>query len=181
MIRLFDILIAIAGLVLLAPFLVFCYLLVRCELTSPLFFQKRVGRHRVEFTLVKFRTMLPETENLATHLVNPEAITRFGRILRTTKIDELPQLWNVLCGHMSLVGPRPCLPTQHEVIRERERLKIFDTRPGITGLAQLCDIDMSQPKTLAMADAKMREDFCIKHYFLFIFWTLSKKKKTLIV
>ena len=122
---------------------------------SPLFLQKRVGRFRAPFVLIKFRTMRPATASVATHLADANSITSFGRVVRRTKLDELPQLWNVLTGEMSLVGPRPCLFSQEELIAERSKLGVFDVRPGITGLAQVNEIDMSRPKLLAETDAKM--------------------------
>jgi len=125
---------------------------------SPLFFQQRVGRYRQTFTLMKFRTMNVNTSSVGTHLVDTASITKIGRFLRKTKLDELPQLFNVLVGHMSLVGPRPCLPNQTELIKERAQRGVFELRPGITGLAQISDIDMSTPRKLARYDQLM-----IKH------------------
>lgn len=93
--------------------------------------------------------MRPDTASVATHLADASAITPLGKFLRRTKLDELPQLWNVLKGEMSLVGPRPCLFNQEELIQERAARKVFDVRPGITGLAQIQDIDMSTPKLQA--------------------------------
>jgi lipopolysaccharide/colanic/teichoic acid biosynthesis glycosyltransferase len=97
------------------------------------------------------------------------------RILRRTKLDELPQLWNVLKGEMSLVGPRPCLFNQKELIQERAARKVFDIRPGITGLAQVQEIDMSTPKLLAETDAQMLETLCVKDYFRYILLTVTGK------
>jgi len=122
---------------------------------SPVFFQQRVGRYQHAFTLMKFRTMAVNTSSVGTHLVDSASITKFGRFLRKTKLDELPQLFNVLVGDMSLVGPRPCLPNQTELIKEREKRGVFDLRPGVTGLAQVCEIDMSTPRKLARYDQLM--------------------------
>jgi O-antigen biosynthesis protein WbqP len=97
--------------------------------------------------------MRPGTSSVATHLADVNAVTRVGRFLRRTKLDELPQLWNVLKGEMSLVGPRPCLFNQTELISERASRGVFDVRPGITGLAQIQGIDMSTPKLLAETDS----------------------------
>lgn len=94
------------------------------------------------------------TESRGSHEVSAAQITRLGHFTRKTKLDELPQVWNVLLGQMSFVGPRPCLPNQHELIAERETLSVFDVRPGVTGPAQLAGIDMSTPKRLAKADAE---------------------------
>ncbi|MFZ1569048.1 MAG: sugar transferase [Thiolinea sp.] len=92
-----------------------------------------------------------------------------------TKLDELPQLWNVLKGEMSRVGPRPCLPTQTELIDEREKSQVFKLRPGITGLAQINNIDMSTPELLAETDAKMLQNLSLLNYFSYISQTLLGK------
>ena len=118
-----------------------------------LFFQERIGRHRQIFRIVKLRTMLEGTAAAASHEVGASRITRVGAILRKTKIDELPQIYSVILGDMSFVGPRPCLPVQAELIAEREQRGVFAMRPGITGLAQIKGIDMSQPRPLAETDA----------------------------
>jgi O-antigen biosynthesis protein WbqP len=102
---------------------------------SPIFLQKRVGRHKKPFTLVKFRTMKKNTASVGTHLADAAAITPLGSFLRRTKLDELPQLWNVLKGEMSLVGPRPCLFNQEDLVAEREQRGVFNARPGITGIS----------------------------------------------
>jgi len=118
-----------------------------------LFLQRRVGRGGNVFTIVKLRTMRPDTPQGASHEIGQASVTRIGLLLRKTKLDELPQLWNVLVGDMSLVGPRPCLPSQTELIGARRALGVLGLRPGITGPAQIAGIDMSRPQTLARADA----------------------------
>ena len=120
---------------------------------TPLFVQHRVGRDQRTFRLVKLRTMRADTCHLASHEVGAAQITSSGRWLRRLKLDELPQLLNVLTGSMSLVGPRPCLPVQQELIKERERRGVFALRPGITGPAQVAGVDMSTPIALAELDA----------------------------
>lgn len=120
---------------------------------SPLFLQTRVGKNQRPFKLLKLRTMAKGTAQKGSHEVSAAQITKVGHFLRRTKIDELPQIWNVLRGHMSFVGPRPCLPTQTELVTERAKRGVFDIRPGITGPAQLAGIDMSTPEKLAIADA----------------------------
>ena len=139
---------------------------------SPLFLQERVGRWKRPFVLVKFRTMRPDTASVATHLVDASATTSLGRFLRRTKLDELPQLWNVLKGEMSLVGPRPCLFNQEVLIRERAARMVLDARPGITGLAQIQGVDMSMPKLLAEMDARMLATYNLRNYFRYILLTL---------
>jgi lipopolysaccharide/colanic/teichoic acid biosynthesis glycosyltransferase len=173
MLRLLDLLFSITGLVLGAPVLLTIYLLGLFDTGSPLFRQERVGRYQKPFTLLKFRTMRPDTASVASHLADATAITHFGSFLRRTKLDELPQLWNVLKGEMSLVGPRPCLFNQTELIEERASLAIFDVRPGITGLAQVSNIDMSMPMLLAETDASMLRNLTLRMYFKYIFMTLT--------
>ena len=175
MTRLFDMLFASLGLTFGLPILLVLTLLGWFDTGSPLFKQTRVGRKQKPFTLVKFRTMKLGTASVATHLASASAITPFGNFLRRSKLDELPQLWNVLWGDMSLVGPRPCLPNQQELINARENLGVFDARPGITGLAQIQAIDMSTPQKLAKTDAEMLQSLTLKHYFKYILLTVVGK------
>jgi lipopolysaccharide/colanic/teichoic acid biosynthesis glycosyltransferase len=119
--------------------------------------------------------MKPDTPSVASHLASTTSITRFGRFLRRTKLDELPQLWNVLKGDMSLVGPRPNLFNQEELIAERDALGVYAVRPGITGLAQVNGIDMSTPGLLAQTDARMIADLTVMDYFRYIIMTVSGK------
>ena len=119
--------------------------------------------------------MKVETASLPSHLVPLDSVTTLGQFLRRTKLDELPQLWNVLKGDMSLVGPRPCLPIQIDLINARQKLDVFSVRPGITGLAQIRSIDMSRPELLAKTDAEMLVDFSVIKYFKYIFLTLLGK------
>ena len=121
---------------------------------SPLFLQKRVGRGKRLFTLWKLRSMEVGVAQVGSHDCSPARITRIGGFIRRTKIDELPQMVNVLVGDLSFVGPRPCLPNQSELIAEREARGVFDIRPGITGPAQLAGINMSTPRLLAETDAR---------------------------
>jgi O-antigen biosynthesis protein WbqP len=175
MLRLLDVLLAVVGLVLTGPLLLLLALAGFCDTGSPLFRQVRVGRNCRTFTLVKFRTMKPDTASVATHLADKSAITTFGSFLRRSKLDELPQLWNVLNGEMSLVGPRPCLPNQEDLIRERQKRGVYAARPGITGLAQVQRIDMSTPELLAETDARMLASLGLKDYFRYILMTVGGK------
>ena len=135
MIRFFDILLSALGLLLGWPVLAVIALIGLWDTGSPLFRQQRVGRFQQPFMLVKFRTMRPGTASVATHLASASAITPFGRFLRRTKLDELPQLWNVLKGEMSLVGPRPIV--QDELPRYgSDAAAYLRVRPGLTGLWQ---------------------------------------------
>ncbi len=172
MIRFVDILLSLAGLVLGAPVLLLIYCAGLFDTGSPLFFQERVGRYRRPFTLIKFRTMDVDTASVASHLASRSSITRLGALLRKTKLDELPQLWNVLKGEMSLVGPRPGLFNQEQLLHEREIRKVFEARPGITGLAQVSGIDMSTPELLAETDAKMLRQLTLSYYFKLILMTV---------
>lgn len=175
MLRLLDFFFSLLGLLLGAPVLLAVYVAVLFDTGSPIFRQVRVGRGQKPFTLVKFRTMRSDTASVASHLADASAITPLGFFLRRTKLDELPQLWNVLKGDMSLVGPRPCLFNQIELIRERTACAVFDVRPGITGLAQVSNIDMSTPKLLAQTDARMLQHLTLAMYFKYIFMTVAGK------
>lgn len=164
--RVFDILLSAFGLLLLAPvFLILLFLTFIFQPGSPLYFQSRVGRGEKTFTLLKLRTMKPGTPVQGTHEVRAGAITLWGRLLRDLKLDEIPQLWNVLKGEMSLVGPRPCLPNQKDLIRKRRSKGIFHVRPGITGLAQISGVDMSSPAQLVEMDAQMLARLDVRSYF----------------
>ena len=175
MIRLLDITLAALGLVLTFPVLLLIGLAGVFDNGSPLFRQQRIGRDQRPFILYKFRTMRPDTPSVATHLAQAGSVTKLGRFLRRTKLDELPQLWNVLKGDMSLVGPRPCLPNQVELIAARAAKGVFDVRPGITGLAQVQGIDMSDPARLAQVDARMLAQMDLRHYLRYLLLTLLGK------
>lgn len=175
MIRLFDIVFSLLGLVLGAPLLLLLTLIGLFDTGSPIFRQVRVGRHQQPFTLIKFRTMKVDTASVATHLACSSSITPFGHFLRRTKLDELPQLWNVLKGEMSLVGPRPGLFNQEELTAERARRGVYDVRPGITGLAQVNEVDMSTPVLLAETDRRMIQGLTLADYFKYIFMTVAGK------
>ena len=175
MIRILDIIFSLLGLVCTLPILLAVLILGLLDTGSPIFEQQRVGRNKKSFTLFKFRTMAKNTPSTASHLASLTSITRTGNFLRKTKLDELPQLWNVLKGDMSLVGPRPNLFNQKELIKARESLGIYDLRPGITGLAQIKNIDMSTPKILAKTDAEMISTMSVANYFKYIFLTLIGK------
>ena len=162
MIRILDYLAAFLGLILLLPFILIIAVILFIEHRKPFFIQKRVGKDQKLFTLIKFRSMSPKAANLPTHEISADLITKTGKFIRATKLDELPQLWNVLKGDMSLVGPRPCLPTQEELISERASRGVFSLRPGITGPAQVQNIDMSTPKKLAIEEAEKLEKLAEK-------------------
>jgi lipopolysaccharide/colanic/teichoic acid biosynthesis glycosyltransferase len=171
--RAFDLFVS---LLLLLPAIFICviasiiiYLDVRA---NPLFVQWRIGRNRRPFLLYKLRTMLPQTPDGPSHQVGTATISRTGAILRLLKIDELPQLLCVLKGDMSLVGPRPCLGSQLELISEREKRNVFSVRPGITGLAQIKGLDMSTPIDLAIVDAAYINDATFRADLLILLRTI---------
>lgn len=173
LIRLIDILASFIGLILLSPLILIITIILFFEHRSPLFVQTRVGRYQAQFKLVKFRSMSPRAANLPTHEISVDLITRTGKFIRATKLDELPQLWNVLKGEMSLVGPRPCLPTQEELINERQALGVFKLLPGITGPAQVKNIDMSTPKKLALEDSQIVDNLTLMSYAKFVLMTVA--------
>ena len=172
MIRLFDIIFSAFGLIFFFPLFILVYFIGWLDTGSPLFIQKRIGLNLKVFKLLKFRTMNINTLNLGTHLVKPSNITAFGNFLRKSKIDELPQLWNVLSGDMSLVGPRPCLLNQKKLIIERKKRGVFKVIPGITGFAQVKGITMVSPTLLAKYDLKMIKQMSLFYYFYYIFKTV---------
>lgn len=174
-IRILDVLFSSLGLILSLPVTLILFVIGYFETGSPLFIQKRVGKNKKPFNLVKFRTMKLETESVASHLASSSSITNFGHFLRKTKLDELPQLWNVLMGDMSLVGPRPNLFNQEELIFEREKRDVYSVRPGITGKAQLSGVDMSTPKELAEIDHSMIVSLTLKNYLEYILHTALGK------
>lgn len=175
LLRVLDVVLSAAGLLVLWPLLLLVCVVGWFDTRSPLFTQERVGRYQRPFVLVKFRTMHPGTAHVASHLASSASITRLGALLRRTKLDELPQLWNVLLGHMSLVGPRPGLYNQHELTKARFAQGVYAARPGITGLAQVNGIDMSTPELLAQTDASMLRELSIRSYFKFILLTVLGK------
>jgi lipopolysaccharide/colanic/teichoic acid biosynthesis glycosyltransferase len=131
------------------------WFLIKLDSPGPgLFVQSRVGRNRREFNCYKLRTMKVGTAQLGTHELSAAALTHIGTFLRKYKIDELPQVVNILKGEMTLVGPRPCLPNQIKLIEEREKLNVLVCVPGITGFSQVQNIDMSNPYLLAKSDAR---------------------------
>jgi O-antigen biosynthesis protein WbqP len=175
MTRIFDILFSFFGLLVLSPIILLLLIIGLFDTGSPLFRQERVGVNQTPFNLLKFRSMHVNTKAVATHLVQVSAITKWGSFLRKSKLDELPQLFNVLKGDMSFVGPRPNLFNQTELIEERNKRGVYAIRPGITGLAQINKIDMSTPQLLAETDAKLITHFNVWNYYKYIFLTVFGK------
>ena len=135
--RVLEFIIALIGLILASPILLIVAILVKIKLGSPILFrQQRVGLNGEIFEMVKFRTMKDATDSEGNPLPDEERLTKFGQLLRKTSLDELPELWNVLKGDMSLVGPRPLL-VEYLPLYSKEQMKRHDVRPGITGYAQV--------------------------------------------
>jgi O-antigen biosynthesis protein WbqP len=161
--RAFDLAAAAVGLVLLSPLVAACAILIRLSSQGPAIFrQTRIGKDERPFTCYKLRTMALATAHVPTHEMRAAAVTSIGRHLRRLKLDELPQLWNVLKGEMSFVGPRPCLPTQLELIGARRRRGLAGLLPGITGISQVAGIDMSDPERLAESDARYIKNMSLR-------------------
>lgn len=175
MIRFFDFSFSLIGLLLLSPIIIIFFLIGLLDTGSPIFAQERVGKFKKPFQLYKFRSMHVDTKSVATHLANSSSVTKYGSFLRKSKLDELPQLFNVLLGNMSLVGPRPNLFNQEELIIEREKRGVYNVVPGITGEAQIHKIDMSTPKLLAETDAVMTQNLTLKKYIYYILVTVLGK------
>lgn len=153
--RLMDLSVALFILIFLSWFLLIICILIRLETKgSPVFQQKRVGISGRSFNCYKLRTMFIDTKNMATHEISASQITKLGKYLRASKVDELPQAWNIIKNDMSLVGPRPSLLTQGVIIAEREKRGILAIKPGITGWSQIHNIDMSDAVRLAESDAQ---------------------------
>lgn len=177
MMRFFDILISSLGLALTLPFLIILTIFGVFDTGVPVFRQTRLGKHKKPFKIIKFRTMRMDSKSVATHLSDQSLITPYGRVLRQTKLDELPQFWNVLKGDMSIVGPRPGLENQIELTDFRNKYGVFEVKPGITGLSQIRGIDMSTPELLAKTDHLMISNTSMANYFKIIIFTLINNSK----
>ncbi|MGI9360765.1 MAG: sugar transferase [Parasphingorhabdus sp.] len=151
--RIFDLCLSIILLPLAVPPIMIALVLVKLDSPGPAIFkQQRVGLHEKIFTVFKIRTMSSDMDDRPSHEATQSSITKIGKFLRRSKIDELPQLLNVITGDMSFVGPRPCLPIQVDLIEARRKLGVFASPPGITGLGQVLGYDMSDPELLASTD-----------------------------
>lgn len=165
--RVLDFFMSLLGIVVLSP--IFLILAIIIKLTSPgpvLFKQKRVGKNKSHFNILKFRTMRTDTpKDCPTHLLsNPDQyITRIGKFMRKTSLDELPQLFNILKGDMAIIGPRPALWNQYDLIEERDKYKANDIKPGLTGWAQINGRDELEIDVKAALDGEYVE----KMSFLF--------------
>ena len=145
--------ICLAALILMLPIMVFASLLIFVEDGLPIFFrQERLGKNKKIFTIYKIRTMKNDAPQLGTHAVSKNFLLEIGKFIRKIKLDEFPQLINVVIGDINLVGPRPGLVTQEILSSERDKKNIFNIKPGVTGLAQILGYDMSDPKKLSEVD-----------------------------
>ena len=174
--RLIDLILSLIGLIILSPVLIIISILIKIDSKGPVFFkQKRVGIHKKLFNIYKFRTMYVDTpKDMPTHLLNnPEAyITKVGKFLRKTSLDELPQLINIIKGEMAVIGPRPALYNQEDLIELRDKYKANDIRPGLTGWAQIHGRDELEIEEKAKLDGYYTEHISflldIKCFFLTI-------------
>lgn len=174
--RLFDLSFAVVIVGLLGWLLLLIWIAIRIESPGPgIFAQQRVGYEGKVFTCYKFRTMKIGTAQAGTHEISAAAVTKIGAFMRKTKIDELPQIWNIFRNEISLIGPRPCLPVQNELIEARKKLNVFSAKPGISGLAQINGVDMSEPVKLAMLDARYISLRSIQFDLKIIFATATGK------
>ena len=170
--RAIDISLIVLTLPVTLPLVIFALAASFFDTGSPIFAQRRIGKDEKAFLLLKVRTVSSEAPDIPTHLLPERYVSKFGRALRRSKLDELPQLFNVIAGSMSLVGPRPCLLTQEEVIEARKEHALYSFAPGITGLAQIRGITMAEPERLAKADAEMMKNLSVISYFSILFQTV---------
>ena len=163
--RVIDFVLSLLGLIVLSP--IYLILIIAIKLDSPgpvLFKQKRIGIHKTYFNILKFRTMKIDTpKDMPTHMLeNPEQyITRVGKFLRKTSLDEIPQIINILKGDMSIIGPRPALWNQDDLIAERDKYGANDVMPGLTGLAQISGRDELEIDVKASIDGKYVEEMSL--------------------
>src|SRR5690625_3568432 len=159
--RFIDIFLSLLGLIILSPIFILLIILIKIDSKGPVFFkQKRIGIHKSHFNILKLRTMRIDTpKDTPTHLLdNPDQyITRMGKFLRKTSLDELPQIWNILVGEMSVIGPRPALWNQYDLVEERDKYGVNDIPPGLTGWAQINGRDELPIEIKAKLDGEYAE------------------------
>ena len=160
--RIIDFILSLMGIVVLSPVLLLLCLAIKLDSKGPIIFkQKRVGKNKTHFNIYKFRTMKIDTpKEMPTHLLaDPDFyITKVGKFLRKTSLDELPQLFNIIKGDMAVIGPRPALWNQYDLIEERDKYGANDIRPGLTGLAQISGRDELEIKQKALLDGTYTEN-----------------------
>ena len=171
--RAMDILLSLIGLIISLPIFLFVCVVNVWRFERIFFVQMRVGECGRPFRIIKFRSLRGDAPVVPTHLLSDDFIEPWGRFLRRSKVDELPQMLNVLFGDMSLVGPRPCLPTQLDLIRARDNARILDVRPGMTGPAQLKGVDMSNIDRLITEEEIFFSKYSTLKYFRCILGTIK--------
>ena len=175
--RLIDILLSAAGLLVLSPILLVIAILIKLDSKGPVLFkQKRVAKGKEHFQILKFRTMYADVpKDVPTHLLaDPESkITKIGRFLRKSSLDELPQIWNILVGEMSIIGPRPALWNQFDLLAERDKYGANDVRPGLTGLAQIMGRDELPIEIKAKYDGEYAQDITFAKDVKIFFGTIT--------
>ena len=181
--RVLDIIFSFLAIVVLPPFLLLIALIIKLDSKGPVFFkQKRLGQNEKKFRVYKFRSMRTEAPRYAAtrDLENPDIyITKFGKFIRKTSIDEIPQIFNIFLGHMSFVGPRPLIPEEAEIIEERRKQNVYAVKPGLTGLAQISGRDILNDEVKAKLDGRYVSKISlwldIKIFFRTIIYVLTRK------
>jgi O-antigen biosynthesis protein WbqP len=180
--RLIDIILSLSGLIVLSPIYLILIIAIKIDSRGPVLFkQKRVGINKTHFNILKFRTMRIDTpKDTPTHLLkNPEQyITKMGKFLRKTSLDELPQIWNIFVGQMSIIGPRPALWNQYDLIEERDKFGANDVPPGLTGWAQINGRDELPIEIKANLDGKYVEKISLWMDFKCFFGTIISVVKS---
>jgi len=165
--RFYDFVLSLIGLIVLSPLFLLLIILIKIDSKGPILFrQKRIGRHKTHFYILKFRTMRIDTpKDTPTHMLeNPQQwITKAGKFLRKTSLDELPQIINILIGDMSIIGPRPALWNQYDLIEERDKFNVHDLYPGLTGYAQINGRD-----ELPIHEKAKLDGYYVKHISLWL-------------
>jgi len=172
-IRLSDIFLSITGIVLLSPLIFLVLSMCALQYGNPIFRQLRVGKDGKYFYLFKFRTMPISTPSVLTHSLDLSELPMVSKFLRRSKLDEIPQLYNVLRGEMSLVGPRPGLISDVELIERRKQLGVLRILPGCTGIAQIKGVSMQQPEQIVLLDSQLKESLDIRFYFKILILTFK--------
>ena len=175
--RFFDIVLSLGAIVVLSPVLLLLAILIKADSKGPVLFkQKRVGKDKTHFEILKFRTMYADVpKDVPTHLLADPAskITKIGRFLRKSSLDELPQIWNILVGEMSIIGPRPALWNQFDLIAERDKYGANDVRPGLTGLAQVMGRDELPIEVKAKYDGEYAQNVTFANDVKIFFKTIT--------
>ena len=175
--RFFDIVMSLGAIIVLSPVLLVLAVLIKLDSKGPVLFkQKRVGKGKTHFEILKFRTMYADVpKDVPTHLLADPAskITKIGRFLRKSSLDELPQIWNILVGEMSIIGPRPALWNQFDLIAERDKYGANDVRPGLTGLAQVMGRDELPIEVKAKYDGEYAQNVTFANDVKIFFKTIT--------